>query len=84
MTTRVVDGEAGVFAVSLPAFITTKLEEGKYVYDCVVESPNGERSNAVSGLCFVDVSFGSRSGESLFDGGGASADGGITLDGGGA
>ena len=80
---RVVDGPNGVFAISMDAYLTSKLQEGKYVYDVVMTDINGERLNAVSGLAFVDVALGANTSEYVWDGGGAIlGEGGILFDGG--
>ena len=57
-TTLVVDGKRGIYNITLTAAQTSKLEEGKYVYNVVMQDLNGEKSNVVGGLAFVDVAFG--------------------------
>jgi len=56
--TRVVDGQGGAYSISLPADVTKELEEGKYVYN-VVTDMGGVRTEVVTGLAFVTLSFGS-------------------------
>ena len=57
-TTLVVNGQQGIYSISLSASQTSKLEEGKYVYNVVMKDLNGEKISVVSGLAFVDVAFG--------------------------
>ena len=57
-TTLVVDGKRGIYNITLTAAQTSKLEEGKYVYNVVMQDLNGEKSNVIGGLAFVDVAFG--------------------------
>ena len=75
--TRVVNGQKGIFAISLSADITKYLREGKYVYSCTMRDRTGARSEAVGGLCFVEVATGYLSADNgdeiIFDGGGSSA-----------
>ena len=57
-TTLVVDGKKGIYNITLTAAQTSKIEEGKFVYNVVMQDLNGEKSNVVGGLAFVDVAFG--------------------------
>ena len=82
-TTRVVDGVGGVFALSLDSYQSSKLKEGKYVYNTVITDTNGNRIDTVSGLVFAEVSFGSvQPTETIFEGGSASLIDDLILDGG--
>ena len=56
-TTTVVDGNSGIYSIGLTAAQTTQLNEGKYVYNVVLEDVNGILTEAVSGLCFVEKAF---------------------------
>lgn len=83
--TSIVNGEEGVFALTLDSFQSSKLKEGKYVYNAVLEDVNGDRIDTVSGLVFAEMAFGSISPEeSILDGGSAGAVKDLILDGGGA
>ena len=57
--TRVVDGINGKYSITLSATETSKLAEGKYVYNIIMEDLNSEKTSVVSGVAFVDVAFGS-------------------------
>jgi len=57
-TTLVVDGKKGLYSITLTTAQTSKLEEGKYVYNVVMQDLNGEKSNVIGGIAFVDVAFG--------------------------
>ena len=59
MNTKVSNGVGGVLNVSMTSEDTAKLKEGKYVYNVNVTDINGYTSPCVSGLVFVDRSFGS-------------------------
>ena len=59
--TRIVNGVAGIYSISLSASNTSKLQEGKFVYNVVMQDINGEKISVVSGLAFVDVAFGALS-----------------------
>ena len=73
--TRVVNGKKGIFSISLPSSDTKRLKEGKYVYSAVMRDKEGTTSEAVSGLCFVEIAHGvineNSNDEVVFDGGGA-------------
>lgn len=56
--TSVVSGQGGVFSLSMPAYQTKKLKEGKYVFNVVMRERNGYRSSVLDGLVFVDIAFG--------------------------
>ena len=56
-TARVVDGLTGRYSITMLAEQTSKLEEGKYVYNVVMRDTSGELSDIMSGLAFVDVAF---------------------------
>ncbi len=58
-TTSLVNATSGVYSITIPASTTSKLKEGKYVYNVNVTDINGYTSPCVSGLVFVDRSFGS-------------------------
>ena len=59
--TAVVDGEGGIYSISMDAKKTSLIPEGKYVYSVVLVNNSGEKSPAVDGLAFVDVAFGALS-----------------------
>ena len=59
--TAVVDGEGGIYSISMDANKTSLIPEGKYVYSVVLVNNSGEKSPAVDGLAFVDVAFGALS-----------------------
>tara|TARA_B100000073_G_C23674459_1_gene549970 strand:+ start:781 stop:1179 length:399 start_codon:yes stop_codon:yes gene_type:complete len=58
LTTRVVNGVGGIYQISMEADETNKLQEGKYIYSVVMRDGNGELSEAVQGLAFVEIGFG--------------------------
>ena len=58
-TTSVVDGNGGVYSIALTAAQTQKLQEGKYVFNVVLEDVNGYVTEVVSGLAFVEKGFAS-------------------------
>ena len=81
LTCSVIDGEGGIFCMSMVKARTSQLSEGKYVYDVVMTDRNGDTSSVVNGLAFVDPAFGG----AILDGGSSEEQGtGVTLDGGGA
>ena len=83
MTATVIDGVGGVYCLYMPAKKTARLNEGKYCYSVVAQDRNGNKSEVVSGLVFVEKGFASSDSEVWFDGGGASISGPeIILDGG--
>ena len=83
MTTSVVDGVGGVYCLYMSSNQTAKLSEGKYCYSVVAQDRNGNKSEVVDGLVFVERGFASPDSEVVFDGGGASISGNdIILDGG--
>ena len=86
--TRVVNGNRGIYSLSMPAHQTQKLKEGKYVFNVVMKEKNGHRSSVLDGLAFVDIAFGDQDIDSTDDtfnnGGGASSVPTNVLDGGGA
>ena len=55
---EVVNPAAGVYCIKLTPEQTSKLAEGKYVYNVVMKNVNGDLIPAVSGLVFVQVAFG--------------------------
>ena len=59
--TSVVDGQKGIYSISMDTKKTSLLPEGKYVYSVVLENLSGEKSPAVDGIAFVDVAFGALS-----------------------
>ena len=82
---RVVDGVGGVFSLSINSHESSKLKEGKYVYNAVITDVNGNRIDTVSGLVFAEVSFGSiQPNETVFQSGSSSLIDDMILDGGGA
>ena len=56
--TRVISGTDGTYSISLPSASSSKLEEGKYVYNIIMEDLSGDKTSVISGLAFVDVAFG--------------------------
>ena len=56
--TNIVSGALGLYSITLLATETSKLAEGKYVYNIIMEDLDGEKSSLVSGVAFVDVAFG--------------------------
>ena len=88
--TKVVDGNGGVFALTMPAHQTQKLKEGKYVFNVIMREKNGFRSSVLDGLVFVDIAFGDEEildpdQDIVADGGGSSSlVPSFTLDGGSA
>ena len=59
--TSIVDGKLGIYSITMLSPKTSLLEEGKYLYNVVIENTSGEKSPAVGGLAFVDVAFGALS-----------------------
>ena len=57
-TTNIVSGVSGTYSITMLAKDTSKLAEGKYVYNVVMEDLDGERTNLTGGIAFVDVAFG--------------------------
>ena len=83
MTATVVDGVGGVYCLYMSSKQTAKLSEGKYCYSVVAQDRNGNKSEVVDGLVFVERGFASPDSEVIFDGGGATFTGNeIILDGG--
>jgi hypothetical protein len=83
MTATVADGVGGKYKLYMSSKKTAKLSEGKYVYSVVAQDLNGNKSEVVDGLVFVERGFASPDSETVFDGGGASLTGDeIILDGG--
>jgi len=60
-STSVVSGTGGKYSIALTSSQTSKLEEGKYLYNVVMTDINGETQNIMAGLAFVDVAFGALS-----------------------
>ena len=60
LTAGVVDPTSGQYYIEMSAEETDKLEEGKYVYNVVIETPAPERRlvEATGGLAFVNKAFG--------------------------
>ena len=54
----IIDGPNGVYELTLDAETTSKLDEGKYVYNITSQPNGGDYSSNVSGLSFVSVAFG--------------------------
>ena len=83
--TAVLDGVGGIFQIKMSRMQTKGLKEGKYVYDVAMVDANGQVSNAVMGLAFVDICMATFDGEELiFDGGSAQGATEHILDGGNA
>ena len=57
-TTSVVDALKGRYSIALSTTQTSKLEEGKYVYNVILQDVNGDKTSVMSGLAFVDIAFG--------------------------
>ena len=57
-TTKVDSGTAGTYSISLSSTASSKLVEGKYVYNIIMEDLSGDKTSVISGLAFVDVAFG--------------------------
>ena len=57
-STIVNSGVDGKYAIALTSSQTSKLSEGKYVYNVVMQDLNGEKTSVVTGLAFVEVAFG--------------------------
>ena len=55
---EIVNAFLGIYCIKLTPEQTSKLAEGKYVYNVVMKNVNGELLPAVQGLVFVDVAFG--------------------------
>jgi hypothetical protein len=60
-TTKVVDALKGRYSIALSIAQTSKLEEGKYVYNVIMQDVNGDKTSVMSGLAFVDIAFGALS-----------------------
>ena len=56
--TNVVSGADGLYSLTMLSNETSKLQEGKYVYNVVMTDLDGEKSNLIGGVAFVDVAFG--------------------------
>ena len=56
--TNVVNGVAGLYSITMPASETSKLPEGQYQYNIIMEDLDGEKTNLIGGIAFVDVAFG--------------------------
>jgi len=85
--TTVVNGQGGVFAISMTSSQTSRLKEGKYVFNVVMRGTDGYRSSVLDGLAFVDIAFGDELPETddcESDGGSAGSTPSYVLDGGGA
>ena len=57
-STNVVSGADGLYTLTMLSNETSKLQEGKYVYNVVMTDLDGEKSNLIGGVAFVDVAFG--------------------------
>ena len=57
-TTDIVSGTGGTYSISMSSTNTSKLAEGKYVYNIIMEDLSGDKTSVISGLAFVDVAFG--------------------------
>ena len=55
---NIVDAITGRYSITMLAKETSKLEEGKYVYNVLLTDVNGDRTSVMSGLAFVDIAFG--------------------------
>ena len=60
-TTNVVDAETGRYSITMLSDKTSKLAEGKYVYNVIMQDVNGDKTSVMSGLVFVDIAFGALS-----------------------
>ena len=60
-TTNVVDAVTGRYSITMLADKTSKLAEGKYVYNVIMQDINGDKTSVMSGLAFVDIAFGALS-----------------------
>jgi len=76
---RIVDGVGGIAEIYLPSKKTSQLKEGKYVYNVVARTPNGELEEVVGGLVFVERAFASPDLNVIYDGGGAADSDGVDL-----
>ena len=56
-TGAVVNPTAGTYSISLSAETTTKLNEGKYVFNIVFNDGSDNYTNVMEGLAFVDAAF---------------------------
>jgi len=56
--TNIENGVEGVYSITLSAAETSRLAEGKYVYNIIMEDLDGNKTSVVGGLAFVDVAFG--------------------------
>ena len=57
-STNVVSGADGLYTLTMLSNETSKLQEGKYVYNVVMTDLDGEKLNLIGGVAFVDVAFG--------------------------
>ena len=57
-TTNIDSGTKGTYSISMSATNTSKLLEGKYMYNVIMEDLNGDKTSVITGLSFVDVAFG--------------------------
>jgi len=60
-TTNVVDAATGRYSITMLSAQTSKLAEGKYVYNVIMQDVNGDKTSVMSGLAFVDIAFGALS-----------------------
>ena len=54
MNTSVVNGQGGVYSISLPKEDTLGFQQGKYVYAVNMTDVNGNRQQVLNGLLFID------------------------------
>ena len=57
-STNVVSGADGLYSLTMLSNETSKLQEGKYGYNVGMTDLDGEKSNLIGGVAFVDVAFG--------------------------
>ena len=57
-TTRIIDGKKGIYSISMSSPNTSKLVEGKYMYNVIMEDTSGDKTSVITGLAFVDIAFG--------------------------
>ena len=54
----VFNADLGVYELRMSAERTSLLEEGKYVYNVVMQDTTGDKTSVLGGLSFVEVAFG--------------------------
>ena len=61
LTAAVVNGPKGIYSIALAKGDTSKLPEGKYLYNVVMTNTDAVTVSVLSGIAFIDVAFGSGS-----------------------